>query len=222
MALTATLILPSGSLRPLQHMSALNAFVLLSTGVFWMLFAVQHAPRSLYVYSAFPIYFWWRVISRTGGNIAAWKSFVDWTHLYAVISNVVLTVAALQAFVVRDLPMICPLSLSHTALQYGYGPGHRWIWSIGFFTIGVVWPLWSWPQDVLSQRRELVWQWSAACLLGAVFPLLPVPMVQHVPTMLVLSIIVADSGELTGALQRPRWFNDACRRAVRMLEAYDV
>ncbi|KAG6917065.1 hypothetical protein DXG01_004037 [Tephrocybe rancida] len=50
---------------------------------------------------------------------------------------------------------------------------HRFIWSIGFALIGVVWPI-TWPIEKLKQFRHTVTAWAVLCLVAAIFPVLSV------------------------------------------------
>jgi len=62
-------------------------------------------------------------------------------------------------------------------LKFGYN--NRAIWSGGFVTIGLGWPLTSWPKG----RWKLFGPWATSCLLTAVFPLLRVDPSESLGTM---------------------------------------
>ncbi|KAG6822351.1 hypothetical protein H0H92_014189, partial [Tricholoma furcatifolium] len=58
---------------------------------------------------------------------------------------------------------------------------HRFIWSIGFMVVGVVWPItWSWKK--LREHFLSVCVWGLLCLAAAIFPVLSVEKKESLPT----------------------------------------
>lgn len=70
---------------------------------------------------------------------------------------------------------------SHFQAAYTY----RYIWSVGFVIIGVLWPYCALPSSTLSQNWKLTLQWTLSCLVTAIFPLLPLDKKESLPTMYV-------------------------------------
>ena len=71
--------------------------------VSWVLFGIQHKPWSLYVYVAFPVYFWREAVSRCGGSLGILMNarVVPSTLLKRTFGAFV-AVGALQSMVVRN------------------------------------------------------------------------------------------------------------------------
>ena len=69
-----------------------------------------------------------------------------------------------------------------TCFKLGYT--HREVWSIGFATIGLFWPLF-WPRNAATENWKLLLAWVAVCLGTAVFPLLSVDKQESMPLMYV-------------------------------------
>ncbi|KAF8076905.1 Phosphatidylinositolglycan class N-domain-containing protein [Lyophyllum atratum] len=155
--------------RPMDYMSVApasacnNGIVDAVAGVtllgFWALFAVQRAPWTFYVYIAFPCYFWHQVLSQImlglPNQVRGRVSYLK------VLVSTVMTVAVLQGMVA-----------AYT---------HRFIWSIGFLLIGVVWPV-TWPKDRLRKHFTPAILWALLCLVAAVFPILSVEKQESLPT----------------------------------------
>lgn len=51
---------------------------------------------------------------------------------------------------------------------------HRSLWSVGFASIGIIWPAIAWPKAVISKNRFLLVCWTSSCLVTGIFPLLAV------------------------------------------------
>ncbi|KAI0350922.1 PigN-domain-containing protein [Trametes cingulata] len=123
-------------------------------GAFWALFAKQRSPWSFYVYIVFPCYFWDQVLAHASGPLLSYVRKGRVGSLLGYVLHGSLVVAALQSMVA--------------------GYTHRSIWSAWFVVIGVLWPILSWPRELLSGKWPLLLGWTAACLSTAVFPLLTV------------------------------------------------
>ncbi|KAG6873897.1 hypothetical protein C0995_009676 [Termitomyces sp. Mi166 len=126
---------------------------------FWILFALQRAPFTFYVYIAFPCYFWHQFLLQAIVGLRVSPHVSHWKLLFGAC----MTLAAVQAMVV--------------------GYTHRFIWSIGFVLTGVVWPV-SWPSQILKQNFFLAVVWGLVCLSAAVFPVLPVEKQESLPAIL--------------------------------------
>ncbi|KAI0370992.1 PigN-domain-containing protein [Pilatotrama ljubarskyi] len=123
-------------------------------GAFWALFAKQRSPWSFYVYIVFTCYFWDQVLARASGPLLNYVRQGQVGSLLGYVLRGALVVAALQSMVA--------------------GYTHRSIWSAWFAVIGVFWPLFSWPSELLSGKWPLLLGWATACLSSALFPLLNV------------------------------------------------
>ena len=62
---------------------------------------------------------------------------------------------------------------------------HRSIWSVGFFIIGVIWPL-TWPIALRQENTAAALVWGVSCAVTAVFPLLPVNLAESLIMMYVI------------------------------------
>ncbi|KAG6917574.1 hypothetical protein DXG01_002043 [Tephrocybe rancida] len=98
--------------------------------------------------------------------------------LWKMLAGVCLTVAILQAMVA-----------AYT---------HRFIWSIGFALIGVVWPI-TWPRQKLKQFRLTVVVWAVLCLAAAIFPVLSVEKQESLPAILSGGCLVLLCGSLVAS-----------------------
>ncbi|KAF8345663.1 Phosphatidylinositolglycan class N-domain-containing protein [Amanita rubescens] len=137
---------------------AINVFSLFVTIVSWILFALQRSPWTFYLYILFPCYFWNQVLLKVVPRVAQWS----WSDLSSIdfgrmIGVGVLVVGSLQAMVL--------------------GYTHRSIWSVGFFIIGIVWPL-TWPVALRQENTAAALVWGVSCAVTGVFPLLPVNMTE--------------------------------------------
>ncbi|KAG6841305.1 hypothetical protein C0991_012475 [Blastosporella zonata] len=126
---------------------------------FWALFTLQHAPSTFYVYIAFPCYFWHEFLLQAMVGLRMPPRL----NLWKMLLSAMMIVAVLQAMV----------------LAYTY----RFIWSIGFVIIGVMWPI-TWPWQKLKQNIIPAIVWGLLCLVAAVFPLLSVEKQESLPTIL--------------------------------------
>ncbi|KAG5642681.1 hypothetical protein DXG03_002339 [Asterophora parasitica] len=141
---------------------------------FWALFTVERAPWTFYLYIAFPCYFWHQVASQAVVGLRSQLQTRHFSYL-RVLASAVMIVAVLQGMV-----------LAYT---------HRFIWSIGFVLIGVVWPL-TWPKGRLQTYSSTAGAWAALCLVAAVFPVLSVEKTESLPTILAGSTLVVVCGRL--------------------------
>ncbi|KAI0776671.1 PigN-domain-containing protein [Trametes elegans] len=151
---TASILFP-----PSTAQSTVNTFpiCLVATAVvagFWALFAKQRSPWSFYVYILFPCYFWDQALIRAGGPLLRYIRQDKAGSLAGDVLCVLLVVVALQSMVA--------------------GYTHRSIWSVWCVAIGVLWPVLSWPRELLRNNWRLSASWSSACLATGVFPLLSV------------------------------------------------
>ncbi|KAF8257678.1 alkaline phosphatase-like protein [Lactarius quietus] len=138
-----------------------------------LFFAIQRLPWTLHVYILFPLYFWKEVairVSVASSVVRNHKLGTRWIAKTAL--GLVLAVAALQSMV--------------------FGYSNRAVWSVGFVTIGLGWPLTSWPEG----RRKFFEPWAASCLLTAVFPLLRVDPSESLGTIMAGGMCMLIAGEL--------------------------
>ncbi|RDB20194.1 GPI ethanolamine phosphate transferase 1 [Hypsizygus marmoreus] len=129
---------------------------------FWILFAIQQSPWTFYLYIAFPCYFWQQFFVQAIPGLWARRETRAVNYL-RFLASILMVVCVLQGMVVAY--------------------SHRFIWSIGFIVIGVLWPM-TWPKDTLSQYWSTAVLWAALCLATSVFPLLSVEKVESLPTIL--------------------------------------
>lgn len=138
-----------------------------------LFFAIQRLPWTLHIYILFPFYFWHEVairVSVVSSVVRNHQLGTSWIANAAL--GLVLAVAALQSMV--------------------FGYSNRAVWSVGFVTIGLVWPLTSWPKG----RRKFFALWAASCLLTAVFPLLRVDPSESLGTIMAGGVCMLFVGEL--------------------------
>jgi len=76
-----------------------------------------------------------------------------------------------------DYSIFCYL----TGVQAAYT--HRWLWSLGFVLMGVIWPLLWWPSRIRSENPRLLLSWAVMCIVTAKFPLLGVHKTESLSTM---------------------------------------
>ncbi|KAJ8474730.1 hypothetical protein ONZ51_g7029 [Trametes cubensis] len=144
---------------------------------FWALFAKQRSPWSFYVYIIFPCYFWDQVFARASMPLLNYLNQGSMGSVAGYIVRGALVVAALQSMVA--------------------GYSHRPIWSAWFVVLGVLWPLFSWPQELLVKRWRLLAAWATSCLATAVFPMLSVHQQESLIAISVGGVIMYAIG-LTG------------------------
>ncbi|GLB34289.1 putative phosphatidylinositolglycan class N (PIG-N) [Lyophyllum shimeji] len=156
--------------------STWSSFVHATAGVtlagFWALFAVQRAPWSFYVYIAFPCYFWHQFLSR--GLLGLWSQLrASRVSYWQVLGSVVMTLVVLQGMVV--------------------GYTYRFVWSIGFALIGVVWPM-TWPKGVLWKYFGSAGLWGGLCLAAGIFPVLSVEKKESLGAILAAGTLILVCG----------------------------
>lgn len=100
-AFSAVHVLPPDWTQPFQDQSMLDIFSASCLLVSWTLFAIQHKPWSLYLYVAFPIYFWREAVSRCAGSVDAVLRAKP-AYLSRAMVGACLVVAALQSMVVSS------------------------------------------------------------------------------------------------------------------------
>lgn len=184
-AYTSISVFPSLDIPPASAV-LVDAFTLLifcgSAIVFWM----QNSPWTLYLYVAFPCYFWREFYLRGAPTLLKTISKSSFSSRQLCIYGL-LVVVSLQSMVVCaslcSTFMVCEL-----LLQAAYT--YRAIWSVGFVIIGILWPYCSWSPATLSQNCKLALKWAFSCLVTAVFPLLPVDKKESLSTVYVSSIRV--------------------------------
>jgi phosphatidylinositol glycan class N len=150
-----------------------------ATAASCLFFAIQRLPWTLHIYILFPFYFWHEVairVSVASSVVRNHKLGTSWIANAAL--GLVLVVAALQSMVVRRLVTLSLRENLKRTLKFGYS--NRAVWSVGFVTIGLGWPLTSWPE---GRGKLFFGPWAASCLLTAVFPLLRVDPSESLGTM---------------------------------------
>ncbi|KAF7302943.1 PigN domain-containing protein [Mycena kentingensis (nom. inval.)] len=126
-----------------------TALAALTLGAFWALFWTQQSPSTYYLYCAFPVYFWHQFAVQIIPLLPQWRR-LDWKSIIPYTASIILV---LQSMVV-----------AYT---------ERSIWSIGFFCIGIIWPLLSWTKEARA-RMSSPFVWPLCCLTTSLFPLLSV------------------------------------------------
>ncbi|KAI9457866.1 Phosphatidylinositolglycan class N-domain-containing protein [Boletus coccyginus] len=164
-AYTSISLLPAPDTLPVlaARKGIVDVFTLLTFFGSAIAFWIQNAPWTFYVYVAFPCYFW-RVFYLRGVP-----------PLLRAVSQ--------SSFSSRQLctyGLLVIVSLQSMVAAYTY----RYMWSVGFIIIGVLWPYYGWPSSALLQNRQLALQWAFSCLVTSVFPLLPVDKQESLPTIL--------------------------------------
>lgn len=149
---------------------------------FWAAFATQRSPWSYYLYVTFPCYFWDQALSRATGLplLRLARRGLSSSHIagHALRGGVVFV--ALHSIVVRSRTCRC-IFAELTTVQAGYT--HRFIWSAWLVVVGMLWPLFSWPREMLTAHWRLSLAWAGACLGTAIFPLLDVYREQNLIAM---------------------------------------
>ncbi|OJT08761.1 GPI ethanolamine phosphate transferase 1 [Trametes pubescens] len=177
-----SILLPPSASQSLRSALPIHLFTTIALGAFWALFTKQRSPWSFYVYIVFPCYFWDQVLVRAGGPLLRNIRHARAGSLAGYVLRGTLVVAALQSMVA--------------------GYTHRSIWSAWFAVIGILWPLLSWPRELLSENRQLLLMWMTACLFTAVFPLLSVHQKENLPIILFSSSLIYAIGVI-GLLYTP-------------------
>ncbi|KAJ7837393.1 Phosphatidylinositolglycan class N-domain-containing protein [Mycena olivaceomarginata] len=135
----------------------------------WTLFAIQGSPWTYYLYIAFPCYFWQQFVVQVLPVLRDHTRRIGYTQTVLYGGLVILSLQSMvSAYVERS------------------------VWSMGFFLIGIVWPVGAWTTESWS-RLSTPYLWPASCLLTAIFPLLSVDKTEDVLVILAggLSMIVA-------------------------------
>ncbi|KAI0075163.1 PigN-domain-containing protein [Panus rudis PR-1116 ss-1] len=143
----------------------------------WSLFAVQRSPVTFYLYVTFPVYFWYQVLSQ-----------IDIPKLFTKTQSQSTFISKLLRFAVSGIVVVAILQSMVVAYT------HRFIWSIGFVCIGIVWPLAFWPREFFSRDMGLLAGWATVCLVTAVFPLLDVNKQESIPTIIAGGICMLFAG----------------------------
>jgi hypothetical protein len=124
MALSVIAVLPVSSIRPPRYKKAIDCLFVLALLALWSLFASQQLYTAVYIYSAFPLYFWWQTIRRSGGSIYSQISLIGSMGPLmrkAIVAGAVVT-ASLQAMVV------CNFNGSKITIR-SLNPSAAWLWS---------------------------------------------------------------------------------------------
>ncbi|KAH9985887.1 Phosphatidylinositolglycan class N-domain-containing protein [Russula compacta] len=137
------------------------------------LFAVQRLPWTLHIYILFPFFFWQDV---------ARKVYANWSTLCAHELN--------ANWIASTLLRLLLAGIALQSMVFGYT--NRVVWSVGFVTMGVGWPLTSWPEG----KRKLFPLWTACCVVTAVFPLLRVDPSESLSTIITGGLCMLFIGEL--------------------------
>ncbi|KAG6880001.1 hypothetical protein C0992_008208 [Termitomyces sp. T32_za158] len=167
--------------RPLDFVKAqevsgtviVHAIIAIVLSGFWTLFALQHAPFTFYVYIVFPCYFWHQFFQQAMARLYMPPRASYWKFL----SRAGMTFMVLQVMVI--------------------GYTHRFIWSIGFVLIGVVWPF-TWSGETLKKNLTLAAAWGLVCLSAAVFPVLSVEKQESLPAILTGGCLILTCGVCAG------------------------
>ncbi|KAK0220043.1 Phosphatidylinositolglycan class N-domain-containing protein [Armillaria fumosa] len=130
---------------------------------FWGLFFSEQAPWTYYLYVIFPCYFWQRFLSQILPLLNFSTLDISRRHAWTTVSGVCLVFAALISMVV-----------AYT---------HRSIWSIGFFIVGFVWPVF-WSSEERAYVAGSRWLWTTSCIITAIFPLLSVDKTETLSSIL--------------------------------------
>ncbi|KZT25011.1 PigN-domain-containing protein [Neolentinus lepideus HHB14362 ss-1] len=144
----------------------------------WIVFGIQRSPWSFYVYVIFPCYFWDTVTAKAWGpfvHYAQSREKRDHEKIGRVLVRGVLVAIALGCMV-----------RAYTS---------RFIWSIGFVLMGLVWPQ-SWPGEIKRVDSGLRWLWTLSCLATGIFPVLDVHKGENLLVILVgglCMVLVANS-----------------------------
>ncbi|KAI4518455.1 PigN-domain-containing protein [Schizophyllum commune Loenen D] len=120
---------------------------------FFAFFAAQHSPWTYYLYVSFPVYFWYTfardgrpVLRRLGTEAKARPGNLVW-HTCLVGGSLMAMVTAYT---------------------------QRYIWTVGYLVIGLLWPATSWSATARSKMGYAAVLWPLVCLASAVFPMLSV------------------------------------------------
>ncbi|KAI0334221.1 PigN-domain-containing protein [Cubamyces sp. BRFM 1775] len=148
-----SILIPAAS-KPSTSVFPIHVAATAVLGGFWALFAKQRSPWSFYLYIIFPCYFWDQVFARASTQLLSYLKADRVGSIAGYIVRGALVVAALQSMVA--------------------GYTHRPIWSAWFVVLGVLWPLFSWPKELLAKYWRLLAAWMTSCLATAVFPMLSV------------------------------------------------
>ena len=100
-AFSAAHVLPRAWAQPLGDVQFLDIFTVFCLLACYLLFALQHTPWSLYLYAAFPAYFWREAIARCGGSVTTTFLTAPPRTLAKTFVGGCLVVAALESMVVR-------------------------------------------------------------------------------------------------------------------------
>ncbi|KAH9887008.1 PigN-domain-containing protein [Cubamyces lactineus] len=149
-------------------------------GAFYALFAKQRSPWSFYLYILFPCYFWDQVFARASTPLLSYLKQGGVGSIVGYIVRGALVVAALQSMVA--------------------GYTHRPIWSAWFVVLGVLWPLFLWPKELLVRHWRLLAAWTTSCLATAVFPMLSVHQQESLIAISVGGVVMYVIG-MTGLLK---------------------
>jgi len=129
--------------------------------------ALRSSPLTYYAYTAFPSWFWGKIIGQVSGiKISSGIQPLKWLPRIAMIAT------ALLSMVVHTTPPFFTFLCAHIFIKVGYT--HRSIWSIWFIMMGIIWPL-SEIQTSFRKEDRGIWAiWIASCMLSAIFPSLSV------------------------------------------------
>lgn len=157
---------------------AIDAVILFLLTISWAFFAFQEAPWTYYLYTAFPSYFWRAVLLRGVPFLVNFREQTKGKFLHVGMISGMAVIAALQGMV----------------LAYTY----RFIWSIGFILIGIVWPL-SWPKERRTSYPFAAPTWVTSCLVSSIFPLLSVEKKESLPSILAGGSLILLCGWITAS-----------------------
>ncbi|KAK0480758.1 Phosphatidylinositolglycan class N-domain-containing protein [Armillaria novae-zelandiae] len=162
-AYASLFVFKPGDFPAVRQSPAITATSFAVLASFWGLFFSEQAPWTYYLYVSFPCYFWQRFLSQILPLLKLSTLNVSRQHAWTATSRVFLVFAALISMVV-----------AYT---------HRSIWSIGFFTIGFVWPVF-WSSEERVHVAGTRWLWMTSCTITAIFPLLSVDKTETLSSIL--------------------------------------
>lgn len=126
-------------------------------------FAAQHSPWTYYLYVLFPTYFWY-TFARDGGPVLQMLVEEARAHPGSLMWHTGLVGGSLMAMV-----------MAYT---------QRYIWTVGYVVIGLMWPATSWSAAARAKMGSKVLLWPLVCAASGVFPLLSVDKTESPTTIM--------------------------------------
>lgn len=168
MLLSAIHVLRTYALPPVIHDSYHTGFGSVLACVFFMAFALrfflEDAPVTYYFYTAFPAYFWSRILDDSN----TFQDVYDWAYSQNLTQSSPYKII-LWSFI----------SLECMVLGYFY----RFYWTLGWIAIGVLWPAWGVSPAFRSRNQRLLRLWKLTTVVSGIFTLLPVEKGESLPVL---------------------------------------